>query len=382
MRVLELGKFYPPQRGGMESSLRDLARGLVRRGHQVEVLVSSVDADHHVEDREGVRVERLPCFGSVRSLPLSPGLAGAISRARRRLRPDVVHLHLPNPGAAVAWTLAGGGEPLVVSYHSDIVRQRWLGGVWAPFRGRILDRAGAIVTSTRALAEASPGLRPWRGQVREIPFSVDLEWWNDAPVRQRQAMAQLWGERFLLFVGRHVYYKGLPVLLEALEDTDLRLVVAGDGPLRGRWEADARRRGVADRVRFCGPVDDEALRALLHTCTALVLPSTEASETFGVVQLEAMACRKPVVTTTASPGMASVQVDGETGLLVPPRDARALRAALVGLWDDPARARQMGRAGRDRAEAFYSETAVMDRWEALLGEVVRAADATPRRRSP
>ena len=129
MRVLELGKFYPPQRGGMESSLRDLARGLVARGHEVEALVASADTDHHLEVRDRVRVERVPRFGSFRSVSICPGLPAAVARARRRFRPDVVHVHLPNPAAAVAWMMAGGDEPLVVSYHSDIVRQRWLG--WA-----------------------------------------------------------------------------------------------------------------------------------------------------------------------------------------------------------------------------------------------------------
>jgi rhamnosyl/mannosyltransferase len=208
-----------------------------------------------------------------------------------------------------------------------------------------------------------------------------LDWWDTAPVAQRQGVAQLWGEKFLLFVGRHVYYKGLPVLLEAIQDSDLRLVVVGDGPLRSRWEADTRRRALQERVRFVGEVDAEQLRALLRTCTALVLPSTASSETFGIVQLEAMACRRPVVAARASRGVASVLRDGETGFLVEPGAVAPLRAALLRLWEDPGLCATMGRNGRDRVEAFYSETAVLDRWEALFDDVIGAGAARPPRTS-
>jgi rhamnosyl/mannosyltransferase len=350
----------------MESALRQACRHLSRGGHQVLAVVSAGRWRGSAEVADGGTVWRMGEWGAFRSTPLCPGLLPTLWRARHRFQPDVVHLHIPNPALATAWLWLGAGVPLVVSYHSDIVRQRHLAKLWAPLQALLLRRAARIVVTSEALRDQSPILAPHRDRCAVIPLGVDVDRLRAAPAAEVQSWSARLGERFLLFVGRLVYYKGLDVLLEAMVENDLRLVVVGDGPMRARWEARAAELGVAERVRFLGAPDDQELRAIYHASTALVLPSTAPSETFGLVQLEAMACGKPVIAARASGGVASVHVEGETGLLVPPGDAPALRAALLRVWTDPQCAGALGAAGRARVEALFHGARMAERLEAVL----------------
>ncbi len=362
MRVLELGKFYPPDRGGMETALEDASSGLVGLGHEVTVIVAAGEtAAGTWQLQPGLTLERLARRGTVRSVPVIPGAVGAIRRWLRQFDPHVVHLHLPNPGMGLAWLLANDRRPLVITFHSEIVRQRLLRRLWEPWRSRLLNQATTIIATSQGLVDATPVLASRRGRCEVVPLGVDVERFANAESSMVRTCHDQWGERFLLFVGRHVYYKGMPVLLRALRGTPMPLVVVGDGPMRAEWETFAGIHDLRHQVFFVGRVEEDWLRAMYHACTALVLPSTEPAEAFGIVQLEAMAAGRPVVTTRVSPGVESVPVHGETGLLVPPGDADGLRRALQSLWDDPAKADAMGHAGRSRVLAFYDTRRVTKR---------------------
>jgi glycosyltransferase involved in cell wall biosynthesis len=361
MRVLQIGKFYPPQRGGMETVLHDLSRGLVARGHAVKVIVAAPGEDDARELVDGVQVERVGNWGTLRSVPLCPGLFASIRRNLRDFDPHVVHMHLPHPLGAVGWLTARDRRPLVVTYHSDIVRQRWLATLYGPFGTQLLRRAASIHVTSEGLLHASRVLRPHRRRCEVIPLGVDTEYWAQPSAARVQQWMDQFGPRFLLFVGRLVYYKGIDVLFEALRETTIPVVIAGDGPMRAEWETLSHVLGVAQQVQFVGDVSDAALVALYHAAHAFVLPSTAESEAFGLVQLEAMAAGRAVVAARASEGVGSVHVENETALLVPPRDPIALRRALVRLWADDELAARLGRAGRQRVRAFYELERVLDR---------------------
>jgi rhamnosyl/mannosyltransferase len=173
----------------------------------------------------------------------------------------------------------------------------------------------------------------------------------------------------VLFAGRHVAYKGVDVLLRALQNTSIRAVIAGDGPKRGEWETLAGAIGVTDQVRFAGDVPDEELRALMQSCAVLVLPSITRAEAFGYVQLEAMACGKPVVSTDVPSGVSWVNQHETTGLIVPAGDAGALRAALERMMSDASLRRKFGEAGRRRVEEAFTLTGLRERLRSLYGEL-------------
>lgn len=368
MKVLEIGKFYPPQRGGMETVLHDLSVGLVRRNHRVRAIVAATGEDAVLETLDGVEVRRLGNWGTIRSVPVCPSLPSEVRTSLRDFDPDVVHLHLPHPLGAVAWLLARDARPLVVTYHSDIVRQRALGALYAPIGDRVLRRAASIHVTSEALAAQSRTLARWRDKCHAVPLGVDTEHWSrPAPGRVQEWIDDL-GPRFVLFVGRLVYYKGIDVLLEALRGNDVRLVIAGEGPMRTEWETLSKVLGLAERVRFLGEVSSETLPALYAAARAFVLPSQAPSEAFGLVQLEAMAAGLPLVVARASEGVVSVHEDGSTALLVDRGDVEGLRDALQRVHDDDDLARRLAEAGRRRVRAFYELEHTLDRLEALLAD--------------
>lgn len=374
VRVVHVGKFYPPHPGGMERHLEDLARGLRDRAEvEAEVVVSADGPRTTVETVDGVRVTRVGTRATVAGASLNPGMAAAIRAARA----DLVHLHHPNPTASLSWRASGHRGPLVVTYHSDIVRQRVLRALVAPLLDGVLRRAAAIVASSPDYAASSPVLRRHAARVRVIPFGIDPAPLREVDADAVRALRQRYGGRVVLAVGRLVYYKGLQYLVRAMRTVPGTLLVAGDGPLRPALDAEARAAGVADRVAFLGAVPD--LRPLYHAADVLALPSVARSEAFGLVQLEAMACGVPVVNTRLDTGVPFVSRDGETGLTVPPADAEALAAALRRLLDDaPLRAR-LGEAARRRVDEVFGRDAMVSRTADLYHEAMARAAADPRR---
>ena len=364
MKILHVGKYYPPYHGGMETVLWNISTGLLDRDHDLAVLVSGLTADRNEDVVSGTetgrsgRLVRVPRFGVVNSQPILPTLLLELRRLLDEFSPDLVQLHFPNPLLAVAWLALERlvGPPatvLTVWYHADITRQRLGGRLVAPAVRACLDRACGICVSSRSLLDGSPYLRPFTRKTAVIPFGIAPEPWIDIQAR---------GDGPFLFVGRLVRYKGLMTLLAALARVpDARLTVIGEGPLRGRLSEELSRLGLADRVDLLGTVSQAVFRNHLADARALVLPSLDRSETFGLVQLEAMAAGVPVVASDLPSGVGEVGLSDQTGLLVPPGDSAALAAAMARLQNDARLARNMGQAARRRFLERFRRDDMIDR---------------------
>ncbi len=364
MRVVHVGKYYPPHWGGMETALKDMCEVLSPRV-ELEALVAADGPGSLREVIGGVRVERLRCHGTLFSQPLVWGLG----RRLRQLAADVVHLHEPNPLAMVQFLMSGSPAHLVIHYHSDIVRQKRLGWLYRPWLEAGLARARAIVVGSRELVECSPVLSRWKHKCTVIPFGIDLGPFlaigRPAPERPLQRATPL-----ILAVGRLAYYKGFQYLIEAMRSVpEARLAIVGDGPERARLEALAAAADLAGRVELRGRVDDSALREMYRRASLFCLPSCERSEAFGLVQLEAMGAGLPMVSTNLPTGMRSINRNGETGLVVPPHDVKALAVALNQLVADPALRARMGESGRLRAIELFSREVMGARLLELYGAV-------------
>jgi len=371
MKILELGKFYPPHKGGIETLVRLWSEGFAARGAAVDCVVANTAARTVRETVNGVRVHRLASFGRAASTSLCPAYPGAV----RRFRPDVVHAHFPNPLADLAVLLAPRRTPVVLTYHSDIVRQAGIMRLYRPLLERTLARADAVVVATPPQREHSPWLPRLGDKVKVIPFGLDLTRLQQAPppdAAAAAAVAAAAGRLVVLNIGRLVGYKGQRYLIEALRELPEAVAwIVGTGPLEAELRGRAAAAGVAERVRFWGEVDDARLPALLHACDVFALPSITPNEAFGLVQVEAMACGKPVVCCQLASGVPYVNRQDETGCVVPPADAPAFAAALRRLADPALRAR-LGAAARRRAETEFSLPVMIDRYWKLF-EGLRAA---------
>ena len=360
LRVLQVGKFFPPYRGGVETYVKSLCDEL-RHQVEIEVLVANTGPRTVREVVDGVPVTRVASFGGARSVPLTPRLPLELGRAAA----DVVHLHTPNPVAELAYLASplARRTRLVVTWHADVVRQRWLGRLYRPVARRLLARADAICLATPRHLRTSALLLRYAAKCHVCTFGVDVARLGIDDHAAAAAVHDRYGGRpLVLAVGRLVYYKGFEVLIEAMRGLDATLLIVGDGPLRARLAARVERLGLAGRVHLLGEEPD--LRPFFAACDVFVLASTHRSEAFGIVQLEAMALQKPVVSTRLGTGVDWVNVDGTTGLTVPPGDPAALRAAMARLLADPALRARLGANGRRRVEAYFTTRQAA---EAVLG---------------
>ena len=380
LTVLHLGKFYPPAPGGMERVLQLLCEGAAG-SVESRVLVASRSWRTTREVLNGVAVTRTATLGSIGTVGVCPFFPLEL---RREVR-DLTVIHEPNPVALVSdWITAQRG-PLVVWFHSEVIRPRWKYRLlYRPFLRRALLRADRIVVSSPNLAEYAAELQDFRHKCIVIPFGIDVE-----RLRRTKQMDEQTAEiavRFpgprILFVGRLVPYKGLDVLIAAMKQVDATAIIVGSGPLREALEARAQASGVADRVRFLGPLPDTEVAAHFHACDVFVLPSVSRAETFGMAQLEAMACGKPVVSTNLPTGVPWVNQHCQTGLVVPPRDAAALADALNTLLSEPEMRITMGLAARKRVEEEFSVQRMIDTAGLLYHTVVHPDSPEPVAQAP
>jgi rhamnosyl/mannosyltransferase len=372
LRILHLAKFYSPVKGGMETVLASLCSS-ERRAVETRALVMNRSRGTRHDIVEGVTVTRVSRWLTVGAVTVAPALPLWLARAEA----DLLVLHEPNPMALLAYFIVRPAVPLIVWYHADVVRPAWRYRLfYRPLLRFALRRAAQIVVASPPMTHA-PALAACRHKCLVIPYGLDGDRYRPtAEVSARAgALRERAGRPILLFVGRLVPYKGLPVLLEAMRGLRAQLVILGDGPLRPTLKTMALELDIEDRVLFAGEATDEERLAWLHACAALVLPSTTRQEAFGIVQLEAMLCARPVVSTALATGVPWVNVHGETGLVVQPGDTAALRDAVARLIASPALRRALGAAARARALAVFNADRMSALTVALYQQASRAAGA-------
>lgn len=364
LRVLHVGKFYPPHPGGMESHLEALCKEL-NDSIDLKVLVASSNGHRSSQEvQEGVRVVRVSKLFSVRSAPVCPQMVREI----RASKADIVHIHLPNPSAILAYLASGHRGRLVITYHSDTVRQKLLKRFFDPILRHALDRADAIIASSSNYIRSSYVLPAYRRKSRVIPFGIPVEHFQGGNALEVRRIRKLFGPRIVLSVGRLVYYKGFEHLIAAMKFVEGRLIIVGHGPLQDELRQQAKECGFSERVTFLTDVKD--VRPYYHAADVFALPSIARSEAFGIVQLEAMACGKPVVNTNLNTGVPSVSVDGVSGITVPPANPEKLGRAINSLLNDPLRSAVYGRAGQLRVQQIFSLRAMARQTLSLYHEVV------------
>jgi glycosyltransferase involved in cell wall biosynthesis len=396
LRIVHLGKYYPPSPGGIENVTRTLAQDQARRGHHVRVVViNHAAADGRdatfekltrtktVEDADGpVTVVRVGRWGNLAKLDVAPALANVL---RRELRdpPDIWHLHTPNVTMMLAVAAMSKIRSLVIQHHSDIVRQRYLRHAVRPLERIVYGRAARILPTSAAYAEGSDLLKAYAAKVRPVPLGIDLTPFAFPSPRALDHAERLRAEHgspLWLSVGRLIYYKGLDVGLDALTRVPGKWLVVGTGPLEETLRARAKELGVADRVVWLRRTSEEELVGAYHAATAFWFPSVARSEGFGLVQVEAMASGCPVINTAiAGSGVPWVSPHEVSGLTVHVNDAAAFAAAARRLLDEPGLRERLVTAGRARAVAEFDFRGMTDRCEAAYREALAEGGQGSRR---
>jgi rhamnosyl/mannosyltransferase len=369
LNICHLGKYYPPAPGGIETHVQTLARAQAQLGANVRVVCtnhadeSGRDVTHlrgatpTVEEHDGaVRVTRMGRRATVARFDVIPTLPQLLKDLQGS-DIDVFHLHTPNPTMLLTVAALRLTVPLVITHHSDIVRQRILRYFMSPFERLAYSRATMILTDTDDYVRGSMILNRYIEKVEVLPLGLPLEGWtNPSPQAQEHAqrIRREHGEPLWLGVGRCVYYKGFDVALHALQHVPGKLMIVGHGPLQADLQKYAQKLGVSDRVIWRGYADQDELCGAYHAATAFWFPSNARSEAFGLVQVEAMASGCPVINTSIpASGVAWVSLHEQTGLTVKPNDAQAFAAAANRLLNEPGLRQRLSTAAVERANTEF-----------------------------
>jgi glycosyltransferase involved in cell wall biosynthesis len=384
LRVLHLGKFFPPHPGGIERFCADLAGEQLRQGLQPSVLAHGHPAS--APDDHPFPVSLVRSHGRLLFVPVSPGWPLAMRAAMAAWHPQLLHVHLPNPSAF--WLLVmpkARALPWVVHWHADIPDDTGHAGLRAAyplyrqFERQMLDRAALVIATSQRYADASGVLQRVPHKLRVLPLGL-----AGAPA---PGVAPAWPQPGLrlLAVGRLSYYKGFDTLIRALAGvTDASLLLIGSGEQQRAIEQQVRDSGVGDRVRLLGQVDDATLEAAYRACDVLCLPSVDRSEAFGLVLLEAMRAGKPVLASDIpGSGVGEVVADGQSGRLVPLRDVDGWRTAIRRMAAATDEREAMGRTGLARWQQHFRIDAVTARlttiYREVTGDRVAGTPAAPSR---
>lgn len=373
MKVLHFYKtYYPDSFGGVEQVIYQIARGAVRRGIDVEVLSLSRHADTAGATYDNHRTHRVGLDFELASTGVSLAAFGRFAELARQA--DIVHYHYPWPFADLLHFATRVAKPSVLTYHSDIIRQKLLLKFYRPLMRRFLGSVSRIVATSPNYFRTSEVLDRYREKTAVIPIGLDKSSYPRCPPELLSQWRSRLGGRFFLFVGMLRYYKGLHILLEAVQGTDFPVVIVGSGPIEAQLKEQAARLGLRN-VQFLGAVPDDDKVALFQLCAAVVFPSHLRSEAFGISLLEGAMYGKAMISSEIGTGTSYINVHSETGLVVPPSNPEAFRAAMRQLWENPEQAREMGKRAEQRYWRLFTAErmagAYADLYQQLLEEKVR-----------
>lgn len=351
MRILHFFKtYYPDSTGGIEQVIFQLCQG---SGPNMEhdVLTLSPHPDP-VELRIGNhRVIRARESLNIASTGLS---LEVFSRYREMAaEADIVHFHFPWPMMDLVHFTTRMNRPTLLSYHSDVVKQRRLLQLYRPLMHGFLSSVDRIHVASSNYLESSPHLQPYRDKISVIPYGLDEASYPPVSEARRQHWSRVLPDRFFLFVGALRYYKGLEFLLEAMKGLDYPVVILGSGPQEQELIAQAERLQL-NNLHLAGRLNDEDKTCLLQMCYAFVFPSHLRSEAFGMSLLEAAMHGKPMISCEIGTGTTFANIHELTGLAVPPANPAALRDAMQRFWRHPEQVTQMGLNARRRFEQLFT----------------------------
>jgi len=369
MRILHFFKTYWPDTfGGVERSIAAICCGAEKHGFRSTVLSLSARPEANTVLFNGH-------FSYKAKLDFefaSTGFSRSVFRRFKELsrQADIIHFHFPWPLMDVIHLTSSHGKPSIVTYHSDVVKQRLLSHLYRPLMFRFLHSMDGIVATSPNYLQSSPVLRKFRSKVKVIPIGLDEAAYPAANNLRLQDWRAKLPLRFLVFIGVFRYYKGMHVLMDAAEKSGIHVVLIGNSGTE-QYSEQAKRRKI-DNMHFLGSLPDVDKMAILELSSGLVFPSHLRSEAFGLSLVEAAMRGKPMISCEIGTGTSYVNIDGLTGIVIPPSDKDALAAAMTRLLEDDALAKELGRNARERYLTNFTSDRMASSYAGLYRSILTA----------
>ena len=364
MKVLQLGKFYPI-RGGVEKVMWDVTRGLSSHGIQCDMLCARFSGENSTEVikfGETGRVIVLPTLFQASGTMISPKM---ISWLRRNASAyDIIHIHHPDPMACLALRLSGYKGRVILHWHSDILKSKFILGCYKPLQSWLIGRAERIVGTTPVYVSQSTALQDVQDKVTYVPIGIDPVVPDAAGTEALQAKYP--GKKIIFSLGRLVPYKGFSYLVSAAQylPDDYIILIGGSGPLKESLEKQITDLGLWSKVELLDRVPDEMIAPLYGAAKLFVLSSVMKTEAFGIVQIEAMSTGTPVIATKIpESGVSWVNEDGVSGINVNPSDSEAIARAILSICEDPVKYNQFSENASARFEKYF-------RFERMINKII------------
>jgi glycosyltransferase involved in cell wall biosynthesis len=362
MRVLHFYKTsFPDTMGGVEQVINQIARGANKLGVKTDVLSLTPERVPRTIEIDGYLAHRARLDVQIASTGFS--VSAFLRFAQLAKKADVIHYHFPWPFMDVVHFATMVKKPTVVTYHSDIIRQKHLLKLYRPLKWKFLGDMSRIVATSPNYLAASDVLVKYKHKVNVIPIGLDKTTYPEPPSERLTYWRDRIGPKFFLFVGVMRYYKGLHILMEAAQGTDYPIVIVGAGPIEEDLKAQAAQLGLRNTY-FLGYLPDEDKIALLTLCYGVLFPSHLRSEAFGISLLEGAMYGKPMISSEIGTGTSFINIADETGLVVPPSNPIAMRQAMQYLWEHPEQAAEMGQRAEERYWRYFTA-------DQMVGEYVK-----------
>lgn len=367
LRVLHFYRTsFPDTMGGIEQVINQIARGANKLGVDTDVLSLTADHDARTIEIDGYQAHRARLDFQLASTGFS---ASAFLRFfQLAKKADVIHYHFPWPFMDLVHFVTRIKKPTLVTYHSDIIRQEHLLKLYRPLKRKFLASMDRIVATSPNYLATSDVLRIFSNKVSVIPIGLDKSTYPLPMPDRLKYWSEKFGPKFFLFVGVIRYYKGLHILVEAAQETNYPIVIVGAGPIEQELKTQAEKLGLKN-IHFLGHLPDTDKVALLTLCYGVVFPSHLRSEAFGISLLEGAMYGKPMISSEIGTGTTFINIENETGLVVPPSDPLALRQAMRYLWEHPEIAAEMGKRAEDRYWNYFTADKMVEEYVKLYREL-------------
>ncbi|WP_457913554.1 glycosyltransferase [Candidatus Gillettellia adelgis] len=352
LKVLHFYKtYYPDSFGGVEQVIFQLSEAGVH--HQIQSTILSLSARGDIDNQ---KVGQHIAYYAYQDFEIAstPFSISAISKFKKlAAEANIIHYHFPYPFMDLLHFTSGIKKPTIVSYHSDIIKQKIALRFYSPLMDKFLNSVDYIVAASYNYVKTSLVLQKYLSKVKVIPYGLDKKTYPVSNEMHLEYWRRRFSGRFFLFVGTLRYYKGMHILLKSMQNTSFSLVIIGSGATETHLKKQAKDLGLKN-IYFLGMLPDKHKAALFQLCYSVIFPSHLRSEAFGITLLEGAMYGKSLISTELGTGTTYININQETGLVVPPSNPQALRAAMGILWRNPQKTQRYGENAAKRFQALFT----------------------------